>query len=92
MALQIDIEDKKVFHKTSKQNKPYYIQEAHVHTVDRNGEPRRYPELINIFLQKDERGNPIPHEPGKYELAKTSFQVRNGYLELGFVNLIPLKK
>ena len=91
--LQIDIESNEVIERHKRDGSGiYHQQEAYVHTVDRDGRPNRYPEPIYLYVPKDERGNPQPRQPGKYTISPTSLVVRNRQLELGYLNLEPLKK
>jgi len=89
-ALIIDIEDTNIETRKGK-NGPYSIQLAFVHTVNRDGSAKRYPEQVNIFPQKDNDGNPVPFQKGRYYVDARSFRVTNGFLEMGFLNLTPVK-
>lgn len=90
--LQIDIESTEIIERQKRDRSgSYFQQQAYVHTCDRDGRPMRHPELIFIFVPKDERGQPQPYKQGKYTLAPQSLVVRNRQLDLGFLNLVPMK-
>lgn len=91
MSIVIDIESTELITRTKKAGGNYQVQEAFAHTTDRNGIPSRYPERINLFPPRDHQNNPIPYQKGKYVLAPQSIRVVNGFLELGFPQLISLK-
>lgn len=70
----------------------YELQAGYAHLTDRNGEPDRYPQKINLFPPRDGMGNSQPYKVGKYKVAPQSFKVGNaGFLELGFLVLEPAK-
>ena len=87
--LRIDIETDKVIERNKKAGGFYYQQEAYAHIVGRDG-PERYPQKIFLYVPV-ENGNPAPQKPGKYTLNASSLRVSNSQLELGFVNLEPVK-
>lgn len=92
MTIAIDIESAILETRNKKGGGTYQVQEAFAHTTDPYGNPRRYPERINLFPPKDAQGNVIPYAPGSYVLAPQSIKVNNGFLELGFPQLIPLQQ
>ena len=92
MTIAIDIESSVLETRNKKGGGTYQVQEAFAHTTDQNGNPRRYPERINIFPPKDPQGHSIPYQPGPYVLAPQSIKVSNGFLELGFPQLIPMSQ
>src|SRR3569623_1348843 len=91
IMLRVTVENTTLVARTSKQGKPYQVQTAYVHTYDRQG-PKRYPEEIKLFPLRDKDGNAVPYAPGEYEVAPHAFNVSNGFLELGFVELRPVLK
>ena len=88
--IKIDIETSETEIRNKRGGGTYTVQTAYAHTTDRNGNPQRYPERFNIFPPKDDRGNPIPYQPGSYKLASQSIRVSNGFLELAFPQLVPI--
>lgn len=88
--MQITIETAEIQTRMSKAGKPYDVQVAYAHMVDRDGKAKRYPEEINIFPRRNDSGQSIPYKPGEYRLADTGFQVERGFLDLQFVNLVPI--
>ena len=68
----------------------YYLQTAYAHTVDRDGKAKRYPEEIEIFVQRDDRGTPMPYAPGMYKVSPNSLRVSYRKLEMGFLNIQPI--
>lgn len=92
MTIAIDIESTNLETRNKKGGGTYQVQEAFAHTTDNHGNPRRYPERINIFPPKDSQGNVMPYAPGSYILAPQSIKVSNGFLELGFPQLIPMSQ
>jgi len=90
--MKISIEDTNLIQKTSKQNKPYFLQQGYAHLVNTDGSPKRYPQEILIFPQRDGAGNSVPYQKGDYLLQDSSFSINNfGSLELNFVNLEKIK-
>jgi len=92
MTIAIDIESTHLEERKKKAGGVYHVQEAFAHTTDQHGNPRRYPERINIFPQRDHAGHPVAYPVGAYILSPQSVRVVNGYLELGFPVLIPMEK
>lgn len=92
MTIAIDIESTNLETRSKKGGGTYQVQEAFVHTTDQHGNPRRYPERINLFPPRDNNGNPIPYRAGSYILAPQSIRVNNGYLELAFPQLVPMQE
>ncbi|MDC0172358.1 G5P family DNA-binding protein [Gammaproteobacteria bacterium] len=92
MPITIDIESTNSQSKTSQAGKVYHLQTGYAHTFGREGEPKRYPEEIQIIIQSD--GNmPIPYQTGTYTLAPEAIKVNQyGSLELGYPRLIAVKK
>lgn len=91
MSIVIDIESTELITRSKKGGGTYQVQEAFAHTTDRNGVPARYPERINLFPPRDNQNNSIPYLKGQYVLAPQSIRVVNGFLELGFPQLVPVK-
>ena len=87
----IDIEETQLETRTKKDGGTYQVQKGYAHTVDQNGGPKRYPEQITIFPPRDGQGNPVAYKEGQYELSARSFKIERGFLELGFINLVPYK-
>lgn len=91
MQLLIDIEEARIETRTKKGGGSYYQQIAYVHLPNRDGSPSRYPKEISLFPPKN--GEVVePYPVGKYLIDPSSFRVNNGRLELGFLNLSPVKK
>lgn len=67
----------------------YQVQQAYAHTFGQDG-PKRYPEEINVFPPRDNNGNPIPYQKGDYHIAPDCLRVQNGFLDLGFLRLVPV--
>lgn len=89
--INIDIEDSTVIERTGKSSgKVYYQQIAYAWTIDRDG-PVRHPEKIYIFVQL-QNGKPVGRPKGRYTVDPSSLRVKNGQLELGFLNLVPVAK
>lgn len=89
--IKIEVKDTNIEERQGKKA-PYWKQTAYAFTLDRDGKPNAYPERISLFVQKDERGFPQPYQPGMYQLMPNSIRVgRFGDLEMGFLNLQPLK-
>ena len=91
--MKISIEDTNLIQRTSKKtNKPYFQQQAYAHLVNTDGSPKRYPQEILIFPQRDNAGNAVAYQKGDYNLLDSSFSINNfGSLELNFVNLQKIK-
>lgn len=92
MSILIDVESAHVETRNKKGGGTYQVQEVFVHTVDRNGNPMRYPERAFMFPPRDNQGNGIPYKVGKYILSPQSIRVNNGFIELGFPTLTPLSE
>ena len=92
MTIAIDIESTNLETRNKKGGGTYQVQEGFAHTTDQHGNPRRYPERINIFPPRDSHGNSIPYKPGSYILAPQSLKVTNGFLELGCPQLLPMSE
>lgn len=90
MSIKIDIESEFLETRNKKGGGTYQVQEAFAHTTDNHGNPRRYPERISLFPQRDSSGQSIPYKMGHYILSPQSIKVDNGFLALGFPALIPL--
>ena len=89
--IKIDIESANVETRTKKNGGgQYHVQEGFAHTFNNSGEPNRYPERFTVFVPKDNNGNPIPYQPGTYTLAQHCIRIENGFLGLGFPQLIPI--
>lgn len=92
MTIVIDVESTNIETRNKKGGGTYQVQEVFVHTVDRNGNPMRYPERAVMFPPRDNQGNSIPYKPGQYVLAPQSIRVNNGFIELGFPLLLPMSE
>ena len=92
MPISIDIESTDTQAKESKAGKPYFLQTAYAHCFDRDGNPKRYPQEIQIIIPAD--GNmPRPYSVGEYTLAPNAIRVNEyGSLELGYPQLISSAK
>ena len=90
--LQIEIETADLETRQKKGGEgSYQVQRAYVHTLNRDGSPKRYPEEIALFPPKDNSNNPIPYKPGKYVLDPRSFRVQGGFLDMSFPQLVAVK-
>ncbi len=90
--IRVEIKSAAVQRFVSKQEKPYFKQTAYAFLYGRDEKPEPYPREIKFMVPKDERLEPIPFAPGNYSLAPSSFRVgRYSDLEIGFLNLVPLK-
>jgi len=89
--ITIDIENQDLETRNKRDGGTYQVQKAYAHLLDRNGEPERYPREISIFPPKDGQGMSIPYKPGTYKPSPTCFQVKNGFLQFGFLSLVPNK-
>jgi hypothetical protein len=92
MPISIDIESTDTQTRESKKTgKPYFLQTAYAHCFDRHGQPKRYPQEIQLIIPAD--GNmPRPYVVGEYTLAPNAIKVNEyGSLELGYPQLIPCK-
>ena len=70
----------------------YHKQVGYASIPDRDGNQPKYPEKIEVMLPKTDNGEPDRFQPGDYQLAPSSLRVdRFGGLEIGFINLVPLK-
>lgn len=92
MSIIIDVESTNVETRNKKNGGTYQVQEVFVHTVDRNGNPMRYPERAVMFPPRDNQGNGIPYKVGQYVLSDQSIRVNNGFIELGFPTLTPVSE
>ena len=90
--ITIDIETQDLETRKKRDGGTYQVQSAYVHLFDRNGQPERYPRQISVFPPKDPSGNSVPYKPGVYTLSSRCFQVKNGFLDFGFVQLEPAKR
>jgi len=73
--------------------KPYKLafQDAYFHTIDKDGVAAPYPQKVEIFAPKDGNGNPVPYQPGDYQLSPSSVYVgRDGKLGIEPI-LIPFR-
>lgn len=73
--------------------KPYKmcLQNAYLHTIDKDGVQAPFPQKVEISAPKDATGNPAPYAPGEYQLAPSSVYVgRDGKAGLE-IQLIPLR-
>lgn len=91
MPISIDIESTQTQAKESKAGKTYFLQTAYAHCFDRDGNPKRYPQEIQIIIPAD-GSMPRPYTVGEYTLAPNAIKVNEyGSLELGYPQLIPSK-
>lgn len=94
--MQVTIESAELTTRTSQQGKPYYTQTAYIHLVNKDGSPKRYPYEVDIFPDRDNKGNPVPYKPGEYQLHDNSFDVEKRgpmtSLVLVNVNLLPINR
>ncbi|MCB0482678.1 MAG: hypothetical protein KDC83_14715 [Flavobacteriales bacterium] len=90
LQIQIDIESEEIQTRQGKKG-DYHIQTAYIHTFGRDGQPERYPREFNLFPDRDNQGRPIPYKKGSYTLHPKSYRINNGFLELAFPSLIPVK-
>lgn len=87
MSIKIEVSSTAIKTKSgvsTRTNKPYSIreQEAYAYSVDRDGNPHKYPQQIKITLGDDQ----APYTPGNYTIAPESFFVdRFGSLSLGLI-------
>lgn len=89
--INIDIETQDLETRNKRDGGTYEVQKAFAHLLDRNGQPERYPREIAVFPPKDGQGKSIAYKPGKYVPSPTCFQVKNGFLQFGFLSLILVK-
>lgn len=88
----IEVESTQIEQRNKKGGGVYEVQHAYFQEFNRDGSPKRYPREIVVFPKKDSQGKSIPYQKGSYTLAPHSLLVSgNGFLELGFVELIPVK-
>ena len=91
--IKIEIEKQEAIERIKKDKSGnYYVQTAWAYTYDRDGRKKRFPEEIEIFVQRDDRGTPLPLPAGDYKISPQSVRVKYRSLELGFLQLEPLKK
>jgi len=91
MKISIESEDLETRQKRDKSGN-YSIQQGYAHLVEKDGSPMRYPVQCQVFPPRNAEGAPIAYKKGQYIIADTSFRVaQNGFLEIGFMNLIPAK-
>lgn len=91
LPLLIDIESEQLEERTKKAGGTYKVQIAYAHTTDRTGAPSRYPQQINVFPPMAADGSVTPYKKGQYNIAPQSYRVNNGFLEQGFLQLMPAK-
>ena len=60
---------------TSKAGKQFVLQTIWLHTFARDGKPNMYPEKTEVFLDRDQQGQPLVYQPGDYQLHPSSFYV-----------------
>jgi hypothetical protein len=88
--IKIEITKVDVIEKQGKRG-PYFKQVAYAHTLDREGNPKTYPERCLLILSKDDHGQPRTYPPGMYRLSPQSIQIGQfASLEVGFPTLIPV--
>ena len=86
----IDIEDETIQTNPKKGGGTYETQYGYLHEIERDGTPKRVRREVRLFPPKVE-GRAIPFKKGSYTLGARSVQAAaNGFLELGFVSLVPL--
>lgn len=94
MALKIEVKSTEVETRTGtspRTGKPYTIrsQVAYAFTLERNGQPRSYPERISLNLEDNDQPYPV----GVYYLDDRSVYVGDfGRLMLGRPILTPVKQ
>lgn len=92
MTIKIEIESSEmILYRKKADGSPYFKQEIFVHTVNRSGQPNRYPERAELYVPKDSQGNQVALPVGVYVMDPTSFKVENAQLVLGFLTLKPLQ-
>lgn len=90
--IKIQVSSIETVQRTSKAGKPYYKQEAWAYLVNRDGVQEPHPSKIQLMVEKNQHGVPQPYQPGDYMLNPSSLRVgRFGDLEIGFVNLSPMR-
>ncbi len=88
--IKVEITKEEVIEKQGKRG-PYYKQVAYAHTLDREGNPKAYPERCLLILSKDGNGRPRSYQPGMYRLSPQSIQIgQYADLEVGFPSLLPI--
>jgi hypothetical protein len=91
--LTIEIETEELIEKVKKDKSgKYFVQEAWVHTLTREGHPKRYPERVELYAPSDARGVQRAYKLGTYVVSAQSFRVQYEQLQLGFLVLEPVKK
>jgi hypothetical protein len=51
------------------------FQTVYLHTVGRDGKVAPFPEKVEIILDRNEQGQPLPYAPGEYQLHPSSVYV-----------------
>lgn len=90
LMVQIDIESEEIQERQGKKG-AYHVQTGYCHTFGRDGKPERYPREFALFPQRDNQGRPVPYKKGTYSIHPQSFRINNGFLELAFPTLVPVK-
>lgn len=91
--IKIEIEVQEAIERIKKDKSgKYYVQTAWASTYDRDGKLKRFPEEIEVFVQRNERGEPEPYPVGYYKISPQSIRVKYRSLELGFLQIEPIKK
>lgn len=90
--IKIDIEDGKAIAKTSRKGSTYHVQKGYLHSLEKDGTPKRYPEEFEFFVGTSDRGAPESYPPGSYTIHPTSMRVQNNNLEIGYLKLVPFSE
>lgn len=86
--LKVEIKKVNVMERNKKDGSgTYNLQTAYVYTYDRDGNPKEYPEEIEIFVPRNNAGMPEPYEVGEYVIKPESFRVNYKRVEMGFMVL-----
>lgn len=88
--LKVEVPSSEIIERRSKAGNLYYQQPVYVHTKDRNGNSKPYPEEVLIFCRRD-GDRPVAYEPGFYTFSPDMLRVNSKRLEVGFIELRPLK-
>ncbi|OZY85475.1 hypothetical protein CBP51_00020 [Cellvibrio mixtus] len=86
MTIAIDIESANLETRNKKGGGTYQVQEAFAHTTDNHGNPRRYPERINIFPPKDAKVMSLPIHPAPIFWLRNLSRLITDFLSLVFLN------
>lgn len=72
--------------------KPYNMdfQTVYLHTVGRDNKVAPFPEKVELILEKNEQGQPMPYAPGEYQLHPSSVYVSRDGKPAVALRLAPL--